>query len=372
MRLKNKIKRYLFKVFKQLGYIINYHFISHFFTLPPKKVLIALTYRCNSRCIMCNIWKKRKKELSFNQWRQVLKDPIFSQIEELSLTGGEAFIHPNFIKLFKLFIKFIPKLKKIDVVSNGFASKKIITECKELISICQKKRIEFSVSISLDGLGEKHDQIRGVEQAFQKTTNTLLTLKKIQKKKSFWLGSSAVIQRANLDQISRLETWFNRHHIFYQLQIVGFHDSYLNNTDLKDKINYSVQQKPILEQIMLKQIQRPRSNHDYSAYYWQDMYHLYFKNQRRHTPCAFLKDHFAFDCYGDVYFCFSDRKIGNCLKKGLSEIYYDKKNQARRKKMCSTVCTHCNSYCHVNDALKKDFFNFFLFKIKRKLHLIKW
>jgi hypothetical protein len=83
---------------------------------------------------------------------------------------------------------------------------------------------------------------------------------------------------------------------------------------------------------------------------------MYKEKNPRTTPCPFLLDAFSLDSLGDVYYCLSQRKIGNCrYGKSVSDIYYDKRNIDYRKRMANNFCLRCNSGCFVTSAIAKDF-----------------
>jgi len=55
----------------------------------PKVIQLPITYKCNSRCVMCNIWKMNKKnELSSEEFAKILKDEIFQKVEFVGINGG--------------------------------------------------------------------------------------------------------------------------------------------------------------------------------------------------------------------------------------------------------------------------------------------
>ena len=57
----------------------------------PEDLLLVLTYRCNSRCVMCGIWEgdqSGKGELTPEEYRRILPDTL----RDINLTGGEVFL----------------------------------------------------------------------------------------------------------------------------------------------------------------------------------------------------------------------------------------------------------------------------------------
>ncbi|KPL16039.1 MAG: hypothetical protein AMJ93_16155 [Anaerolineae bacterium SM23_84] len=107
------------------------------------------------------------------------------------------------------------------------------------------------------------------------------------------------------------------------------------------------------------------------------MLKMYRDGRPRQTPCPFALDSFVLDAYGDVYYCLSERKIGNCLAFGttcgvsqthkvsnsapVSAIYYDLENLAFREELTRSACLQCNSGCFVNVGIKKDLKKYLLF-----------
>ena len=168
-------------VIASIFYLRFYKLLSPWFNIKPKRVQIALTYQCNSRCIMCNIWKMKEfSKISVKNWNKILNDPIFSEIKYIDITGGEALLHPDFTDLINIFVKKLPKLKKINLVSNGFLTSRSKKNLESLISYLDRKKIALGIAVSLDGYGKMHEEIRGIPQAFEKVSQTLSDLKKLQ------------------------------------------------------------------------------------------------------------------------------------------------------------------------------------------------
>jgi len=306
---------------------------------------------------MCNIWKKRpKNELGLNDWKMILKDSIFKSIRSLGITGGEAVLHPQFKAITRLFVKSMPNLKKISLVSNGLATDRVVKMVIYLAKLCEKKNIAFGVSISLDGIGKVHDKVRRVSGAFERVKSTLNELKILKNNGRLdWLSCGVLLLRENIDKIGQLEHWLKKKKIDYDFQIVGFHEEYVNNLNIQSKVDFDKTTKKFLFK-KLKKLSQPKSWKDVKAYFWADMLSMYKNKTQRITQCPFLKDEFCIDSLGDVYYCFSEKPIGNLRgKKTVGELYYDKKNFNFRKKLFKTACLKCNSSCDVRDILQKDF-----------------
>jgi radical SAM protein with 4Fe4S-binding SPASM domain len=76
------------------------------------------------------------------------------------------------------------------------------------------KTKHFSVSVSIDGIGEIHDKIRGITSAFAKVENTIDRLKELRDRyTNFTICSNAVIQHENINSLSQIKDYWGKHNI---------------------------------------------------------------------------------------------------------------------------------------------------------------
>ena len=137
----------------------------------PKDAVLAITYRCNSRCRMCNIWQKDDftGEITPDIYQNLPKS-----LRDINLSGGEPFLRDD-ITLIVQTIKQRCKSAKLVISTNGFATDLITSKMREILPIVP----EVGVAVSLDGVGEAHDQVRGVPGGIDLALATLRELKKI-------------------------------------------------------------------------------------------------------------------------------------------------------------------------------------------------
>lgn len=136
-----------------------------------KEVVLAITYQCNSHCQMCNIWKIK------DHFREVTPGAYLSlprTLKDINITGGEPFLRKDLKEIVQVLKNRCPQAN-IVISSNGFATDLIIAQMQELKRIMPK----IGVAISIDGIGEAHNKIRGVKDGYAKATRTIINLKKI-------------------------------------------------------------------------------------------------------------------------------------------------------------------------------------------------
>src|SRR3989338_8860698 len=114
--------------------------------LQPKDAVIAITYICNSRCIMCNIWQI--KDLPQLAVEEYLKLP--ASLRDINISGCEPFLRPDMVQAIRNIVKACPKARLI-ISTNGFSTDLIVSRMKEILKI----KPDVGVSVSIDGVGDK-------------------------------------------------------------------------------------------------------------------------------------------------------------------------------------------------------------------------
>ncbi len=95
--------------------------------LRPREWMFPVTYRCNARCAMCNIWQGEKTdELTVDEWGHVISDPLFVGIESINVTGGEPTLLRDLPALTTLLVDRLPSLRRITLTSNGLRSERVL------------------------------------------------------------------------------------------------------------------------------------------------------------------------------------------------------------------------------------------------------
>ncbi|MGC8787851.1 MAG: radical SAM/SPASM domain-containing protein [Anaerolineae bacterium] len=341
----------------------EYNLLRHFRVLPPRQLQINVTYRCNARCTMCNIWQMEPRtEMALEDFDRVLNDSIFRGIERLTLAGGEPSLRPDLVPLTMLFMDKMPRLGSLTLITNGLAVERILAGARALLDLCVQRGIHLNISVSLDGVGHVHDEMRDIPGAFARVERCLMGLKELQAVHPFWLGAGCVITRKNLYHLRELQDWCEERGIELGFQLVGFHETYVANVEQREELDFTQTDKEYLF-AFLQELAAERSPSNFMAYYWHDMLKMYRDGRPRQTPCPFAVDSFVLDAYGDVYYCLSERKIGNCLTEDISDsssgglcsaIYYRPENLRFREALTRSSCLCCNSGCFVNIGIKKD------------------
>ncbi len=125
---------------------------------------IAITNRCNLRCIMCTTGQGKytaENELSADQWIKAIANLNKNcHIRRITFGGGEPLLRQELAEI----VKFAcgTKVSAINIISNGT----LIT--KEFMDKFSPEELsKISITLSIDGLSYDHNFIRGTE-AFER------------------------------------------------------------------------------------------------------------------------------------------------------------------------------------------------------------
>jgi len=357
-------KSQLILAFKYAPYYLKgfneYHFKKHFGILNPKEMMFIITYRCNAKCIMCNIWKlPKKKELSLRQIEQTLSDKLFRSIQIINITGGEPTLREDITQIVQALIEAMPELKKITLTTNGLDTNRVVKCCTDIGEICNDNGIDFLVEVSLDGIGIIHDKVRNIPDAFKKVKETVFQIKKISNKYNFRFGINTVLSPINLRNATNFYEWCKRQKINVFFTVASIAENYYSNIDEKNLEIKNEDKKYLIN--FLQKLVEEKSTLNFLAYYYHDLIMMIKYGRQRTTPCVFSQDAFILDAYGDIYYCMYGQKIGNCLIRSCSDIYFDPKNLAHRKEIIENKCSTCFINCFSSIALGKELIKYIKF-----------
>ncbi len=206
-----------------------------------------ITFRCNFKCKMCTQEGiPHTKELSAKEW-----DKIFKDIEmnfpgsTLILLGGEPTLHKDFAEILER--ATYHNIHK-HIVTNGFFLEKFLPVIKK--NYC-------GVTVSIDGIGKTHDQIRNVENAFLKAENALKKMNEINL--NLLPGEMPLYYNINFvmlpDNINEIYDFIDRMLEYNPREIILNHPRYVSTSKDNEmhSIISSLYTQPYTQRLMMRQ-----------------------------------------------------------------------------------------------------------------------
>lgn len=127
---------------------------------------VISTYRCNSKCSMCYVWKNPSREGDEVSLATLEKIPC--GIDNLNITGGEPTLRADLAEMVEI---LHPKARKLEISSNGLHP--------ERLDAIVRKHPDIKIRFSLDGIEAINNRIRGEEGGFATKVNGLRRLKEL-------------------------------------------------------------------------------------------------------------------------------------------------------------------------------------------------
>lgn len=283
---------------------------------------VIVTYRCNARCTMCNRYKcpsKPDEEISLETIKKLPK-MYFTNI-----TGGEPFIREDLPEIVRELYK---KSDRIVISTNGFFTDRIIKLCEEFPNV--------GIRISIEGLEETNNKIRGLDDGFNKGYSTL---KKLVELKHPDVGFGMTVQDANAKDLVSLYDLSNE--LDMEFATASLHNSFYF-VEAKNIIRDRMMVAKEFEDLVNKLLQSNSPKKWFRAYFNHGLINYIF-GQKRLLPCDMAFDTFFIDPYGDVMPCngTKDKQVmGN-----LNDCTWDELWNSEQAEKVRNVVRHCDRNC---------------------------
>jgi MoaA/NifB/PqqE/SkfB family radical SAM enzyme len=176
----------LFKLYRKIG-------LPH---MLPINLTVSLTTRCNSRCKTCNIYTRKTEEFSLDEYEKT-----FSSIGKapywVTFSGGEPFLREDIVEVcLSAYRNCGPRI--INIPTNGILTDRIEIGVRRILSNCPD--VAVIINLSIDEIGERHDEIRGSKACFEKVMETYKRLKAMSHP-NLTVGIHTVISKYNVKEI---------------------------------------------------------------------------------------------------------------------------------------------------------------------------
>ena len=178
----------------------------------PMTVTYSVTAACQSKCKTCQIGAMFCQDPSRSQKDMTLEEieKIFQSVNPVyffNISGGEPFLRKDLPQIVELACRYL-KPRVIHTPTNAILTERIIEDTEKILKIIQAydPTVPFTVKPSIDGVGEKHDEIRGVRGNFECLITTVEGLKKLEEKyDNFHLELGTVVSNFNINELDEIE-----------------------------------------------------------------------------------------------------------------------------------------------------------------------
>jgi len=270
----------------------------------PIGCVAAVTYRCNARCTVCDIWKNDSRESEELRAEDYAWLP--RTLRSVNVSGGEPYLRNDLVEVVSVMQRACPRARVV-ISTNGLLPERIEKMTSEMNDV--------AVRVSVDGVGEAHDRIRGIPGGYDRAMDTVRRLMALGVSD---LGLAATSSEKNPGELRRVKKVADELGLAFIASAA--HSSKIFFGDHDEDRPRSDEAVAEISEIMREQL-RSRNWRDWAKAYYMRGLIDYVRGRPRRLPCGAGVDHFYLDPFGDVYPCnISGVRMGNVRDGSFDEL----------------------------------------------------
>jgi len=245
-------------------------------------------------------------------------------------------------------------MRKIGINTTGLTPNRAIPMLTRIVEFCGKHDLLLSVRVSLDGIGDVHEQVRHVKRGFEKASQTIDAMQALAAKSPhFQFGIASTIFAKNLEDATRIREWAREKNLDVVFNMLRFTDNMLHNKDLEATVGFKTREEDFMRKFFLDRVAEESilSGQSFMYLHYADMI---ANGYHRTMPCPFQRQGLLLNPNGDLFYCENSQKLGNVLDTNVEQLYFDTANLAKREEMKRDTCPTCLSPCQVNVGAMKQ------------------
>lgn len=321
--------------------------------MPLTDAVLMVTSRCNSRCMMCEAWKDKSTiELpAESYWK------LPETLRSINIVGGEPFMREDLPEVLQIISRRC-KNPRLVISTNGILVRRI----KEQMPSIKRHVPRLAVRISLDGIKDVHDRVRGVRGNFERCIEVARYCKEIGVRDIGFGTTVSKLNESNFSQVKELAD-----HLGVQFTCTVVHSSPIYfgvNDDIIPDPKVII---PQLRRIQRSYLESSIPKNWFRAYFTEGLIKC-VEGKPKQITCkagtvfAFIKAN------GDIFPCnLLDKKMGNFLENEIDDIIYKSKEILSYVRNCPKRCW---MICTVGPMIRKNPLGPALWAAQKKFNII--
>ncbi|MFZ0521469.1 MAG: radical SAM protein [Candidatus Acidiferrales bacterium] len=295
--------------------------------IRPLSAHVKFTENCQAKCISCDYWKTRWQDgMDTERAIKLVNEISDAGIRNLRFTGGEPLLRRDFFHVLKQSNTSL--FKRIIVQTNGLLLKKLYKEVNDSPIT--------DVAVSLDGLKETNDQIRGIQGYFD------LGMEGIRLLRGKHVAISVTPNRISAKELGTLADVAESLGAHVEINILSRSLFFLKDADL-DSLWPGRNDVAEIAKFVRDKLRRPAYEVDYIT--------RYYNHEPLDEPACVLGFLQVFVLSnGDVLTgCYPLKPVGNILKDSLQDVLASEAYARQAGAMIRRECPGCT--CGVESSL---------------------
>ena len=303
--------------------------------MRPVTAGLNITDNCNMRCIMCNSWRSHSaNEFTTQEWKDVLGQLRGEGVRFVGFAGGEPLLRKDLAEL----VAYATSLGlRTEVTTSGY----LLDEARANALFAAGLG---SVVISIDGVGEQYEAIRGRE--WQRVERACELLSKAHKERTVRVVIGFVLMKPTLDHVEAVQALSERLGIPLVISLLDA-STYLFQLD-DNQESFWIREEADKRRLAEVQRSLARSREadgmvrdSFSDIEW---FSKYFKDPRQPgLPCTVSQTRILVDSHGMVFGgCWAMGSYGCLRAQSLRQILRSEPYRAAHRRMFYKECPGCS------------------------------
>lgn len=319
---------------------------------PLRNLTFSLTYRCNARCVMCNIWENPTEvqaEIDLETIRGLAESRWLKDLVSLSLTGGEPLLREDLADVAGEFSRNIPGCY-MSLVTNGLMPSLTLRRVRQILD---QTTNEIWMNVSIDSLDDSYNDVRGIpggEKKVLDTTERLVEMAASEPRLN--IGVLYTLMRENFDQALPVLLYAKRLGVQFTLNVINGGDVFYQQAPDGTLTWYRENQEKVMalfEDLAAAGYDRPLAKKLMAVF-------PQYLEEKPHRPVTCFSGFTSafIGPLGDVYTCVpasDDYCMGNLRENSFDEVWTSDRAHEVRERVNRHEC-NCLLTCETTNSLK--------------------
>ena len=302
----------------------------------PRTLNLFVNDICNSRCNMCKVWtKKQEGQFTPQELAIILDNPLFKKLESVGVSGGEPTLRNDLPEIFHVIARK-KGIKGTGLITNAIEADFVIDQIDKCNNVCKAANVLFNVMVSVDGIGNVHDIIRGRAGNFD---SALKVIRHVRDNTDIPLTAACTVVKENVWHLDELLDFCKEENVYARFRIAEYVNRLYN-----EKVNGSIRNFDDNERYQIAlffsklELDYEKSANIRETY--KNIRQMVFDKKCRQNGCPYQMNAVGLDNKGNLIFCSPKSPIlGSCLENSAESVYV--KNRHLRDYIIDNFCSNC-------------------------------
>jgi MoaA/NifB/PqqE/SkfB family radical SAM enzyme/polysaccharide pyruvyl transferase WcaK-like protein len=328
---------------------VRLNLLGQVFPLKPTTLNLLASDTCNSRCQMCSIWKrKRNKEFTPDELALILSNPLFSNLRYVGVSGGEPTLRRDLPEVYRVLVQKHPPIHGTGIITNAIRKDDVIVRTLESANVCREAGVPFNVMVSLDGIGEIHDRVRGREGNFE---SAVAVIRHFRDETDIPISIGCTVTKDNVWHVDDVLDFCRSEGVYGRFRVAEFIRR-LYNEEQAEYIRSFTEREAYHLGLFFAKLGYTYEKSPAIRRTYRSIRRMLMEGAERSIKCPWQSTAVTLDCRGQLLYCAPRSPVlGSCLEESAQELYL--RSIEERKAILRRDCSNCIHDYHADETVSE-------------------